>query len=356
MSHTTHVGPPAQPRAFDATSKLFTLILGVLSVLAGIVVGLNNPILSQAASLQGTEIDVLFSVTLGVATTVFVIVQGFLLYSIVRFGRQPGDDTDGPPIRGNTKLEVFWTIVPAITVVVISLLSYRVLTKIDASQPGLVPVEVTAQQYSWQFYYPEADITSNELHVPIDRQVFLKMRSNDVIHSFWVPAFRLKKDVLPNRVTELRFTATEPGTFPVVCTELCGAGHSLMRSQVVVESEADYKAWLAGKGKPATTAAGAADPLATGRALFTQAGCNACHALADAGAAGQVGPKLDGLGTYAANAVPGQSAEEYIHASIVKPNDHVVEGYPANVMPQDYGQRISEADLNTLVAYLLEMK
>jgi cytochrome c oxidase subunit II len=355
MSHTTHVGPPGQPRAFDATSKLFAVVIGVLAVLAGIIVGLNNPFLSNAASLQGTEIDILFSVTLGVATTVFVIVQGFLFYSIVRFGRQPGDDTDGPPLRGNTKLEIFWTILPAITVVVISLLSYRVLAAIDAPQPDVLPVEVTAQQYAWQFYYPEADITSNELHVPIDRQVLLKMRSNDVIHSFWVPAFRLKKDVLPNRVTELRFTATEAGTYPVVCTELCGAGHSLMRSQVVVESEADYKAWLASKGEPATTG-GAADPLAAGRAIFNQAGCNACHALADAGAAGQVGPSLDGIGTRASSAVPGQSAEEYIHMSIVKPNDHVVDKYPANVMPQDYGQRISEADLNTLAQYLLEQK
>ncbi len=132
-----------------------------------------------------------------------------------------------------------------------------------------MPVEVKAFQYAWQFYYPEADVTSTELHIPVDRQIELKMRSNDVIHSFWVPEMRIKKDVMPDRVTETRITATETGSFPIVCTELCGAGHAVMRSQVVVQSDADFRAWLAGQQKAAAEAAAQpADPLARGRQVF----------------------------------------------------------------------------------------
>ena len=159
-------------------------------------------------------------------------------------------------------------------------------------------MEVKGFQFAWQFYYPDEDITSSELHIPTDRQIHLKMRSNDVIHSFWVPEMRIKKDVMPDRVTETFITATEPGTYPIVCTELCGRrprGHAV---EVVVQSDAEFRAWLASQKTTAEAAEEAAsDPLAQGRNVFNAAGCNACHALADAGAVGAVGPKLDGIGT-----------------------------------------------------------
>jgi cytochrome c len=130
-----------------------------------------------------------------------------------------------------------------------------------------------------------------------------------------------------------------------------------MRSSVVVQSDAAFRAWIESQNTTAEQAAQAAsDPLAKGRQVFTNAGCNACHVLSDAKAAGVVGPTLEGIGTAAANREPGKSAEEYIHQSIVKPNEFVVEGYPANVMPQDYGQRLSEQDIDALVKYLVEMK
>jgi cytochrome c oxidase subunit II len=358
MSHA--VRPDAsgrQPVMFDTTSRLVAIVIGILAVVAGLVVGLNNPLLRNSASIQGTAIDQLFSLTLGIATVVFVIVELTLLYSIVRFGRQPGDFTDGPPVRGNARLEFFWTLIPALTIFFIGFASYGVLNRIDQAAPDALPVEVKAMQFAWQFYYPEADVTSTELHVPVDRQIQLKMRSNDVVHSFWVPAMRIKKDVMPDRVTETRLTATETGSYPIVCTELCGAGHAIMRSQVVVQSDADFRAWLEGQQKAvAQAAASPADPLAAGRQLFNASGCNACHALADAGAAGAIGPKLDGIGAAASTREPGKSAEDYIHESIVKPNAYVVQGFPANVMPQDYGQRLSAQDLDALVKYLAQLK
>lgn len=348
--------PPSGHRAFDTTSKLVAIVIGVVSAIAGLGFGLNNPFLRRAASAEGALIDTLFSVTLGIAMVVFVIVQGFLLYSIIRFNRQPGDESDGPPIRGNHKLEFFWTAIPALVVVFIGILSYQVLADIERPRGDKLVIEGTGLQYAWQFYYPDEDVTSAELHIPIDRQVLLKLRSNDVIHAFWVPEFRIKKDVMPDRVTETYITGTELGTYPIVCTELCGAGHAIMRSQVVVQSDAEYRAWIAGL-KQATIAAasGAPDPLAAGRQTFITAGCNACHALSDARSVAQLGPSLDGIGARADSVVPGQTAEAYIRTAIVKPAEYMAPGY-ADIMPKDYELRLAAADLDALVKYLLEMK
>ena len=357
--------PPAQserdsvspPRVFDTTSKLVAFVIGVLAIVAGVGAGMFNPFLSNSASSQGILIDALFSVLLGIATSIFVIVQGFLLYSIVRFSREPDDETDGMAFRGHTGLEIVWTAVPAAIVVFLAVFSYQVLAEIEQPRPDELIVEVTAQQYAWSFFYPDLDLTSTELHMPLDRQVLLRMRSKDVIHAFWVPQFRIKRDVMPDRLTEARITGTEIGTYPIVCAELCGVGHSYMRSQAVVQSAADFLSWQQGLIGAKTRGAGAkpADPMAAGRQLFTQGGCNACHALADAGAAGQLGPKLDGIGTTAATRVPGQFAEAYIRTSIVKPNDTIVPGYQP-VMPQDYGQRLPPRNVDTLVQYLLGQK
>jgi cytochrome c oxidase subunit 2 len=365
MSHEPPTqGPPGAPappraRAVDTAGKLFFIILGVLATVAGIVMGIWNPFLSNAASVQGTDIDILFGVALGVSTAIFVIVQGTLVYSIIRFGRDPGDESDGPPIHGNTTLEVIWTAVPAAIVVFLAVYSYQILNKIDRVQPDALNVEVRAMQYAWQFYYPDADVTSNELHVPINRQVRLKMRSADVIHSFWVPKFRIKKDVMPDRVTEALITATDLGIYPVVCAELCGASHALMRANLVVQSDADYRNWLAVQAaaarQPAAAPGEPPDELVQGRQIFVQTGCGGCHALGDANAAGQVGPSLDGIGTRAATTVAGQSAEEYIRTSIVKPTEHVVTGYQP-IMAGTYGITLSEAELTALVQYLAAQK
>jgi cytochrome c oxidase subunit 2 len=357
MSHPTHSNAPGGQPVFDNTSKLVALAIGVVAGIAGLVVGVVNPFLSESASAQGTLIDTLFGITLGMATVVFVIVQGFLLYSIIRFGREPGDETDSVPIRGNTRLEVLWTAIPAIVIVFIGLLSYRVLADIEQPQADQLTVEVKAIQYAWQFYYPEQDITASELHIPQDRQVRLKMRSNDVIHSFWVPAFRIKKDVMPDRVTETYITGSEPGEYPIVCTELCGAGHAVMRSQVVVQSDADFQQWLASQGvaKAQAASAAAADPFAAAKKAFNVYGCNACHALSSAGAVGAIGPKLDGIGTHAGSTVPGQSAEEYIRTAILQPAAHLATGF-GDLMPKDYEQRMTPDDLDALVKFLLEEK
>ena len=151
-------------------------------------------------------------------------------------------------------------------------------------------------------------------------------------------------------------TSSALGTYPIVCAELCGAGHAIMRSQVVVQSDAEFQNWLSSQaGAKARTAAAASDPAAAGRQLINQFGCNACHALADANAVGAIGPKLDGIATRAGSVVAGQSAEDYIKTAIVKPNAYVVPNFQP-IMPQDYSQRMSAQELDAMVKYLLLQK
>jgi len=353
---THHTSHNVAGNVFDNTSKMAAIIIGATAIIAGSILGSVNPFLRGAVSSQGALIDTLFSVLVGIATAIFVIVQGFLLFSIVRFSHDPEDDTDSIPLRGNTRLEVLWTAIPAIIVVAISVYSYQILAAIDRPQPDQLTVEVTGRQFAWEFYYPDYDIKTSELHIPLGRQALLKLTSADVNHAFWVPQMRMKKDAVGGKITTVNITGTELGTYPIVCAELCGAGHAVMRSQVVVQSASDFQTWVQAQvGAKSRAAAAPADPKALGKQLYTQLGCNACHKLADAGSVGLVGPALDGIGSRAANTVPGQSAEEYIRTSIVKPSAFITPNYQP-VMPGDYGQRMSEAEVDALVQYLLEQK
>jgi cytochrome c oxidase subunit II len=226
------------------------VVIGVIAVLFGAAIGYWNPVMNHAAAVQGDWVDLLFRVLLGIAATVFMVVEAVLLYSIIKFRSRggEGDEDEGLPIHGHTGLEMLWTAIPAILVTATALASYGVLVINEAPQPNPIIVEVTGQQFAWSYYYPSLDVRTNELHVPVGQQVLARLTSKDVIHQFWIPAFRIKRDVMPDRVTEIRFTATQEGAYPIVCTKICGAGHSVMRSQVVVQKPDDYDAWLSGLG------------------------------------------------------------------------------------------------------------
>ncbi len=339
------------------------IAIGLAAVVIGVLIGFWNPLMNNAASVEGSIVDRLFGTMLGVATAIFVVVEAGLLYFIIT-GRRRGDDDEdeGLSFHGNTNLEIVWTAIPAALVTLTALGSYAVLSFIEQPQRNALRIEVTGQQFAWSFYYPSLDVTSSELHVPVGQQVLLELHSKDVIHQFWIPAYRVKKDVMPDRVTQLTFTANRAGTFPIVCTKVCGAGHALMRSQVVAQASDEYDAWLADQANGATQLA-SSDPLAKGRQVFDQNGCNACHKLTDAKAGGAVGPNLDGLGERAAKTItdPGykgqaKDAEGYIRESIVQPNAYIAPGFQPNIMPQGFGQQISAADLDALVKYLAAQK
>src|SRR5918994_6845181 len=204
----------------------------------------------NAASAEASSIDTLLDVAIVLSSFVFSIVMVMMGYSIHRWRAKPGDESDGEPIHGNTRLEIAWTVIPTVIVTFLAAYSWIVLDDIEAKDSDRMKLEVVAQQFEWDFNYPEAGVTSKELHVPVDQQLELQLRALDVIHSFWVPEWRIKRDLVPGAAgasiaDQVVVTPNEVGTYSVICTELCGVGHATMRALVrVVESEQDFLEWV----------------------------------------------------------------------------------------------------------------
>ena len=225
-----------------------TLPLAVLAIIIGgitVATALLIDWIPLQASEQAPRVDGLMWFVVWASCAIFTLVAVVLVYSAWRFRAAPGDESDGPPVHGNTKLEIIWTVVPTILLVVMAVWAYVVLSDNEALASDRLVVNVTAQQFAWDFAYPDGNVGSGDLRVPVGRQVELKMRSKDVIHDFYVKEFRVKQDVVPGITTRLVFNPTRVGTFQVICAELCGVGHGVMRARVVVMEPAAYDAWLA---------------------------------------------------------------------------------------------------------------
>jgi cytochrome c oxidase subunit 2 len=271
-------------------NAIWTLLIGIVLTLTSLWYGQNNDLLPVAATDEAPLIDGLFNTMMTVSTGIFLIVEGVLIYAVIRYRRRAGDNEDGPPIEGNVPLEVLWTAIPAIIVIGISVYSFDVYNNIggfdphsahaapmmedamnmpgtamaatlinteapaqisqldinsDAvSKPAELIINVTGMQYAWIFNYPDTDLTTGELHVPIGKKVQINMTANDVIHAFWVPEFRIKQDAIPGRQTNLSFTPRKAGDYQLICAELCGPYHGVMKSQVVVESQEAFDSWM----------------------------------------------------------------------------------------------------------------
>jgi cytochrome c oxidase subunit II len=216
------------------------------------------------ASAEADNIDTLLDVMIVLSSFVFAIVLVMLGYCVIAFRAKPGDESDGKPVHGNTKLEIAWTVIPTVIVLFGAAYSWIVLDDIEAKADNRMPVDVTAQQFKWTFEYPEEGVTSDEFHVPVDRQLELNLTALDVLHSFWVQEWRLKRDLVPiaegnptDVDNQMVVTPNEEGTFQVICTELCGLGHATMRAVVVVESQEEFDQWIAEqKAAQAETASG----------------------------------------------------------------------------------------------------
>lgn len=196
------------------------------------------------ASQQAERVDRLMWYLVITSGTIFTIVASVLIYSILRFRAKPGDESDGPPNHGNTAIEVAWTVIPATLLLVMAVWAYLVVDRNEARAADRQVIQVKAWQFAWEFRYPDAGVSSGDLRVPVGRQVEFQMRSVDVIHDLWVPEWRVKQDVVPGITTRLIMNPNKVGTFPIVCAELCGVGHAVMRSRVIVMPQAEYDAWL----------------------------------------------------------------------------------------------------------------
>ena len=268
-------------------SAIIAVILSFALSIGIIWIGNTINFLPAEASTNAPIYDELSMVLFIIGTILFVGMVVFIIYSLIKFRKKDGEEGDGIAIEGNLTLEIFWTAVPAIVVLFVGLYSYDIYDRMggmqslslnehdhssmmheeriwggigsgsvvspDSSAIGSIPVEVTAQQFAFLFHYPKGDILSGELHVPINKEISMKMESKDVIHAFWVPQFRIKQDVIPGQPTILNFTPTKIGRYPIICAELCGPYHGGMRSTVVVENSTDYEDWFNKNAKETTS-------------------------------------------------------------------------------------------------------
>jgi cytochrome c oxidase subunit 2 len=317
--------------------------------------------------------DDLLDTTVKWALLVFVLVEGVLIYAIFRFKGKP-DDPEPHQSHGNTTVEIVWTVIPALILAAIAVPTVRAIFQTNAIPPrSALTVEVVGHQWWWEFRYPEYNLTTaNELHVPVGRTVSLRMGSNDVIHSFWVPAFAAKRDVFANRETRLWFKAEVAGEYPGQCAEFCGIEHGRMAYRIKAQTPTEFAAWVAhmqtltGKPgvtaeangvrtasqgatvqKPATGDSTRGDQYAAGEKLFAAKGCIGCHSLTAVNAPkGMVGPNLANVG-----------ARSYIAAGTLKNTDENLahwirdpQGIKKGVLMPNLG--ISEPDSRTLAAFL----
>lgn len=342
------------------------LVVGVIASAVGIAIGLTIHWFPPVASTQAKKIDTLWDVLVVCSVPIFVGVVVVVLYAARTFRQRPGEEgLDGPPIHGNTKLEIIWTALPALLLLGLATYAYVVLREIEKvpaqANTRELKVQVTGQQFAWSFKYTGTDgkpITTTRLFLPKDRPVKFDVIAKDVIHDFWVPAFRMKTDAVPGITTSVRVTPIKLGRFPVICAELCGLGHAYMRSEAVVMEPAAFDAWMKKESAesnapaPAPGAAGASTggKAADGKAIFTggndngAVACGSCHQLAAAGTQAGIGPDLNKV-------LPGQTADE-IKTSIVDPQAKISPGKPAGVMPENYKDVLSPAELAAVVSYV----
>jgi cytochrome c oxidase subunit 2 len=252
-------------------AKMLAATLALTAVISLVMVPIDWN--GEGASTAAGPIDTLLDVMIVLSAFVFSLVMVMLFYALWKFKAKPGDESDGEPIHGNTRLEIAWTVIPTIIVLFGAGYSWAVLDDIEDPAENPLTVQVFSQQFAWSFGYPGKGEawSEGELHVPLDRQVHFKMHALDVIHSFWVPEWRIKKDNVPGITTTAIVTPDKPGTYQLICTELCGFGHATMRAKVVVESAAEFRKWVGGLEQPvpaplmeAVVQDSAADPIGVG--------------------------------------------------------------------------------------------
>jgi cytochrome c oxidase subunit 2 len=364
------------------------LLLGVVAVtLTGCLDASLYPQSTLAPKGDYAEkVDWLFRITLWLATLVFIAVEGGLLWAIYRYRGKP-DDAEPEQTHGSTVVEIIWTVVPALVLAVVAVPTVKTIfetAKVPAASPdGQAPmrVEVIGHQWWWEFRYPELGITTaNQLHVPVGRTIDLRMKTVDVLHSFWIPQFAGKRDVFPNRETRLWFTATATGAYPGACAEFCGLQHGRMDFYVMVNTPEEFAGWVATRqadsllgptGLPKPPAVPAADTTAKGKgdaamaampgmampatdsvhakgeALFAAKGCIGCHSLNSVGTPkGMIGPNLAGIGVrknIAGGWLP--NTDENLHRWIKTPQ--LVKTGVLMQVPE-----MTDAEVDALVAYL----
>jgi cytochrome c oxidase subunit II len=316
------------------------------------------------AATQAADVDWLFYGIVALSIFSFIAITVITLYFAWRYRMRPGHAAEHSSSH-NDVMEITWTIIPSVILVVIFVVGWKGFLDLNTPPDNAIEIKVTAEKWNWSFQYPNGFVDAN-LHVPVDRPVRLVMRSKDVLHSLWVPAFRIKQDVIPNRYTKLWFHATQPGVYRLYCTEYCGTGHSQMKHLVQVhpagtqpgadgklgtpDDMLSFDAWL----EEAEAAMLDMPPAQLGEYIYKNRGCAQCHSV---DGSNKTGPPWNGIwGTNRAMA-DGTSVlvdENYLRESILEPKEKVVAGYPP-VMPTFKGQ-LKDEQIDGLIEYIKTLK
>lgn len=321
-------------------------LLALMFLLGACAPNAPQDFLNHQSGSNAKKADQLWDITFMIAVVIFFIVEGFLVFALVRFRHKPG--REAAQFHGNTKLEVVLTIVPALILAGLAIPTLRTIFDIAHVPEGSLEIKVTGRQFWWQYDYEDFDFaTANELHIPVGQFVHLTFEGADVIHSYWIPRLTGAQDIVPGRVNELTFRADEPGRYMGQCKEFCGISHANMRLIVYAMEPNDFQTWLSEQQKPA--AAAAAD-VAAGEKLFLEGECVNCHAIQGTDAAATTAPDLTHF-----------ASRTTFAGAMFKVNEENVAEWlrdppamkPGALMP-DYG--LTENEINQLVAYLMSLE
>lgn len=309
---------------------------------------LNDLLLPPAKSTLAHQTDTLFWFVHLSSLVLTIGLIAVIVYFVIKYRRKSEDEVT-PLITHNNKLEVTWSVIPLIMVLIVFGWGYQVFIDQRVAPEDAYEVNVTAQKWLWQFSYENGARTTGELHVPAGRPIKLVMNSNDVIHSFYVPDYRIKQDVLPGRYTEVWFNAPEPGESIIFCTEYCGTAHSDMTANVIVHEPNEFKKWLADNAGGGS-APDDMEPAEWGEQLVQEYACTTCHST---DGSQLTGPTWQGLFGHEVQLSDGSTVtadENYIRESILEPSAKVVDGYP-NVMNTYQGQ-LNDEQINAIIEYI----
>jgi cytochrome c oxidase subunit 2 len=300
------------------------------------------PFFPESASTTADQVDYLYYYLSAVTVVMTTLIFAAVFIFAIKYRRRSEDEIP-PPIHGSIKLEIAWSVIPFLIMLTFFWWGAQIFFANATPPADAMDVYAVGKQWMWKLQYPEGQREINELHVPVGRPVKVTLASEDVIHSFFIPAFRLKHDVVPGRYDTMWFTATKPGRYHLFCAEYCGTEHSGMVGWVTVMNEPDYENWLAGSGAEGTM-------VQQGEVLFGQYGCVTCHQLDQQGR----GPILRGVYGSRVQLADGKTVladDAFIRESILNPNAKIVAGYKTDVMPSYQGQ-ISEEGLLQLIVYI----
>jgi cytochrome c oxidase subunit 2 len=310
------------------------------------VIQLSSFWLPEQASTVAHEVDFAFYFVYWVSAFFAVLITALIVYFAIRYRHRPGvREKADPAPHHNLPLEVAWTVPPTLLVVAFFWVGFRGFMDIATPPDNAYEVQVTGQKWNWLFTYPGGYVDP-DLHVPVDTPVRLVLSSQDVIHSFFVPAFRIKRDVVPGRYNKAWFQSGKPGSYQVFCAEYCGTSHSTMLAKVVVHEPGQFERWLA----DASNFLDKMPPEEAGEKLYTQRGCPQCHSLDGKPSTGPTFAGLFGSSVALSGGGSVRADEGYIRTSILEPSAQVVAGYEP-VMPSFQG-KLNDREIDAIIAYL----